>query len=371
MTAVPIVPLVDLRAEYRLIADEIQAAVGEVISSGEIVLGGAVARFEEEFAAYLGVSHAVGVGSGLDAIRLSLVAVGLRPGDEVILPANTFIATALAVSASGATPVLVDCRPDTCQIDVPAIQRAITPRTKAIIAVHLYGHPADMASILRLSREHSLAVIEDAAQAHGARLNGRPCGAIGDFGCFSFYPSKNLGAYGDAGLVVTPHAEMAARVRDLRDYGQRTKNVHLMKGFNSRLDTIQASVLRVKLRYLDHRNAQRRAHAARYQELLPLDHLTVPEVQPGATHVYHLFVVRSSERDRLRAYLEAQGVQTGIHYPTPIHLQPAYADLGLAVGAFPVAERLATESLSLPIYPELTEMQLQQVATAVRRFFGT
>jgi len=371
MIDLPPIPLTDLAAQYRLIAGEIRAASEEVLANGDIILGTAVTRFEQEFAAYLGTAHAIGVGNGLDALRLSMISLGIGPGDEVILPANTYIATALAVSGVGATPVLVDCRPDTYQIDALRIEAAITARTKAIIPVHLYGHPVDMEPVLSLARTHSLAVIEDTAQAPGARVNEKFCGTLGHVGCFSFYPAKNLGAYGDGGLVVTRDADVAERMRELRNYGQRTKNVHTVKGVNSRLDTVQAAVLRVKLRYLDHWNQQRIAHAARYRELLPKEHLILPDARPGSAHVYHLFVVRTPQRDRLREHLEDQGIQTGIHYPTPIHLQPAYADLSLPRGSFPIAERLAQEVLSLPMYPEMTKAHLQRIAAAVRVFFET
>jgi dTDP-4-amino-4,6-dideoxygalactose transaminase len=364
------IPLVDLTAQYHLIADELRTAMEGVLATGEVILGEAVTRFEEEFAAYLGAGHAVGVGSGLDALRLSLTALGVGTGDEVILPANTYIATALAVSGVGATPVLVDCCPETYQFDVSRIEAAITSRTKAVIPVHMYGSPADLDSLLSLARSRSLAVIEDAAQAHGACLNGRFCGTLGDVGCFSFYPAKNLGAYGDGGIAVTQNAELAQRLRELRNYGQRAKNVHTVKGVNSRLDAVQAAILRVKLRYLDAWNQQRRVTARRYRELLPANRLIFPDAQPGAAHVYHLFVVRTPQRDRLRAHLEREGIQTGIHYPTPIHLQPAYDELGLRSGAFPVAERLSREVLSLPMYPELTEAQVQRVATSVLAFFA-
>ena len=369
MKALTPIPLTDLAAQYQSIAGEIMSAIEEVLRKGDIILGHAVTRFEEEFAAYVGSAHAVGVGSGLEALRLSLMALDIRAGDEVILPANTYIATALAVSAVGAVPILVDCHADTYQIDVTAIEAAITERTKAIIPVHLYGHPADLESVLKLARIHRLAVVEDAAQATGALLNGRFCGTMGQAGCFSFYPAKNLGAYGDGGVVVTQDAGLAQRLRELRNYGQRTKNLHTVKGVNSRLDTVQAAILRVKLRYLDRWNEQRIAHASRYRALLSKDSVILPDTQPGMKHVYHLFVVRTSERDRLRTHLENQGIQTGIHYPIPIHLQPAYAELGLPSGTFPVAERLAQEILSLPMYPELTETQLQRVTTAVRACF--
>ena len=362
------VPFVDLAVQYRDLAHEIRPALDEVLGGAHFILGEAVTRFEQEFAAYLGARHAVGVGTGLDALRLALVGLGIGPGDEVILPANTFIATAFAVSAVGAHPVPVDCCEGTHQIDPTRIPPAITSRTRAVIPVHLYGHPADMDRIRPIAEAHGLAVIEDAAQAHGARLNGRACGTFGHAGCFSFYPGKNLGAYGDGGMVVTEDAALADRLRQLRNYGQRDKHEHVVVGTNSRLDSLQAAVLSVKLRHLEKWNARRAAHAARYAALLPADGLVLPAALPGATHVFHLYVLRTRAREALRAHLQQAGIQTGVHYPVPIHLQPAYADLGYGPGSFPVAERLAREVLSLPMFPELTEDQLQRVSTAIRAF---
>lgn len=369
MSAVPAIPLVDVAAQYRAIGPQIAAAIEDVLKKGEAILGPAVSHFEDEFAAYLGIAHAVGVGSGLDALRLSLMALDIGSGHEVIIPANTYIATALAVSSVGAKPVLVDCHSETAAIDASQIEAAITPRTKAVIPVHLYGRPMDQRELLCIAQRRSLAVIEDAAQAHGASFNGRFCGTFGDLGCFSFYPSKNLGAYGDGGMVVTSHGHLAERIRILRNYGQQAKNVHTVQGLNSRLDTVQAAVLRVKLRHLDRWNQQRAVHAARYRELLSSSCVGVDQSPPGTTHVYHLFVVRCSNRDRLQAHLKHHGIETGIHYPCPIHLQPAYASLALSRGTFPVAERLSSEILSLPMYPELTEDQVQRVARTVQAFF--
>jgi len=362
------VPFVDLAAQYRDLAHEMRPALDDVLGSTHFILGETVSCFEQEFAAWLGAKHAVGVGTGLDALRLALLGSGIGTGDEVIIPANTFIATAFAVSAVGARPVPVDCLEETHQIDPARIPAAITSRTKAIIPVHLYGHPADMDRIGPIARSHGLAVIEDAAQAHGARLHGRACGTFGQAGCFSFYPAKNLGAYGDGGCVVTDDAALAERLRRLRNYGQQAKNEHVLVGGNSRLDSMQAAVLRVKLRHLDAWNARRAAHAARYAALLPGDGLVLPTTQPGATHVFHLFVLRTRAREALRAHLEQAGIETGVHYPVPPHLQPAYAGLGYGPGSFPVAERLAREVMSLPMFPELTEDQLQRVASAIRSF---
>ncbi|MDD5559410.1 DegT/DnrJ/EryC1/StrS family aminotransferase [Candidatus Methylomirabilis sp.] len=362
------IPFVDLRAQYRSIRDEVRMAIERVLESGQFILGETVEQFEQHFAGYLGTTHAIGVGSGLDALRLALEGIGVQPRDEVIIPANTYIATALAVSAVGATPVLVDCLEDTYQIDPELIVTAITPRTKAIIPVHLYGQSANMASITAVAKAYGLDLIEDAAQAHGARFAGSFCGTLGRAGCFSFYPAKNLGAYGDGGMVVTGDDEVAQRIHLLRNYGQRTKNEHVVKGMNSRLDPLQAAVLSVKLRYLDRWNARRAAYAARYSQALAGQGVRIPMIDPRGTHVFHTYIVRTLHRDELQAYLAHRGIQTGIHYPLPIHLQAAYRELGYRAGAFPVAERVSREILSLPMYAELTESQIDLVANAVVAF---
>jgi dTDP-4-amino-4,6-dideoxygalactose transaminase len=365
------VPFVDLVAQHRALAAELTAALAAVLERGDFILGEAVATFERAFAAYIGVRHAVGVGNGGDALALALQAARIGPGDEVILPANTYIATALAVSSVGARPVLVDCDPATYTLDVAAVAAALTPRTRAVIPVHLAGQPAAMAPLLDLARARDLVVIEDAAQAHGARYRGRTCGALGALGCFSFYPSKNLGACGDGGMVVTDDAALAARLRLLGNYGQREKYVHVVRGRNSRLDTLQAAILAVKLPHLEAWNAARRRHAARYRELLAgVGDLTFQQPSPEDTPVYHLFIIETARRAALQRYLAARGVQTGIHYPIPIHLQAAYADLGYRPGAFPHAERLAQRALSLPMYPELTDAQIAYVADCIRAFFA-
>jgi dTDP-4-amino-4,6-dideoxygalactose transaminase len=362
-----VVPFVDLKAQYQSIRDEVRAEVDNVFESTQFILGDAVEKFERDFADYLGVKHVLGVGSGLDALRLALEAAGVGAGDEVIIPANTFIATALAVSGTGAKPVLVDCREDTYQIDPALIEQAITPRTKVIMPVHLYGQSADIAEIVEIARNHKLEVIEDAAQAHGTRFLGQRCGSFGLAGCFSFYPGKNLGAYGDGGAVATNDDDFAKRVNSLRNYGQKQKYVHVEKGTNSRLDTIQAAILNVKLRHLDDWNAARRAHAAMYSDSLGEDFI-VPTLDPRSEHIFHLYVVRTRNREELQQHLNSLGIQTGIHYPIPIHLQEAYRDLGQGKGSFPVTEKLADEILSLPMFPELTHEQIELVLEALSSF---
>jgi dTDP-4-amino-4,6-dideoxygalactose transaminase len=362
-----VVPFVDLKAQYHSIRDEVRAEVDNVFDSTQFILGYAVEKFERVFADYLGVKHAIGVGSGLDALRIALEAAGVGAGDEVIIPANTFIATALAVSATGAKPVLVDCTEDTYQIDPALIERAITPRTKVIMPVHLYGQSADLSAIIDIARSNKLEVIEDAAQAHGTRFQGQSCGSFGLAGCFSFYPGKNLGAYGDGGAVVTNSDEFAKKVNSLRNYGQKQKYVHVEKGTNSRLDTVQAAILNTKLKYLDDWNAARGAHAALYSDSLANHDFIVPALDPRSTHIFHLYVVRTKHRDDLQKHLASHGIQTGIHYPIPIHLQEAYADLGFKRGAFPVTEALADEILSLPMYPELSPEQIELVLETTLR----
>lgn len=360
MTSSVNVPFVDLKAQYQTIRDEVRAEVDNVFESTQFILGDAVEKFERDFAAYLGCKHVIGVGSGLDALQIALEAAGVGAGNEVIIPANTFIATALAVSASGAKPVLVDCREDTYQIDPALIEQAITPRTKVIMPVHLYGQSADIKAIVEIARNHRLEVIEDAAQAHGTRFMGQRCGTFGLAGCFSFYPGKNLGAYGDGGAVVTNDDDFAKRVNSLRNYGQKQKYVHVEKGTNSRLDTVQAAILNVKLRHLDDWNAARRAHAAIYSDSLA-ENFIVPALDPRSEHIFHLYVVRTGNRDELQQHLNSLGIQTGIHYPIPIHLQEAYRDLGLGKGSFPVTEKLADEIISLPMFPELSQHQIELV----------
>jgi dTDP-4-amino-4,6-dideoxygalactose transaminase len=337
-----------------------------VLDSRRFILGAELEAFETEFARYCGVAECVGVASGTDAVELAVRACGIGPGDEVITVSHTFIATALAISAAGATPVFVDVRPDDGLIDLTAAAAAVTDRTRAIVPVHLYGRCADMGPLMALAREHSLRVIEDAAQAHGAALGGRRSGTFGDAGCFSFYPSKNLGALGDAGAVVTDDREVASRLRLLRNYGETHKHEHIAWGRNSRLDDLQAAVLRAKLPWLERWNRRRREHAAEYTRQLAGSSVTTPS-DDGDRDVFHLYVVRSDRRSELRRHLDAAGIETQIHYPVPAHAQPAFADLPLR-HPLKVTEALARQVLSLPMYPELTVAQRSAVVHAVQTF---
>jgi dTDP-4-amino-4,6-dideoxygalactose transaminase len=364
------VPLVDLAAEYSSFEAEVGNAINGVLRNTDFILGHDVGLFESEFASFCDTKHAVGVDSGLSALELILRAYGIGPGDEVITPANTFIASALAISSVGATPKLVDVDPDSYMIDVTGLEGAITPSTRAIMPVHLYGHPADMDRIREIAQKHGLPVIEDACQAHGARYRGKRAGSIGDAAAFSFYPAKNLGAYGDGGMVVTNDAQVAQYVEMARNYGQREKYCHAIRGYNHRLDTLQAAVLRIKLRRLDERNAARREHARLYQQLLLNTGAVLPMSAPEVEPVWHLFVIRVDERDALRRSLASRGISAGIHYPIPIHLQEAYQDLGHKKGDFPVTEHCAERILSLPMYPELTAEMIEHVAAAVAEFTG-
>ena len=362
------VPLVDLAAEYKMFEAEVNDAITGVLRKTDFILGRELASFESEFGSFCEAKHAVGVDSGLSALELILRAYGIESGDEVITPANTFIASALAISSVGATPKLVDADPNTYTIDVAALESAITRRTRAIMPVHLYGHPADMDSILEIAQKHGLPVIEDACQAHGARYRGKRVGSLGNAAAFSFYPAKNLGAYGDGGMVVTNDAKIAQYVEMARNYGQREKYYHAVRGYNHRLDTLHAAVLRIKLRRLDQRNAVRRDHARLYQHLLQNTGVVLPVITPEVEPVWHLFVIRVEQRDALRKSLADRGISAGIHYPIPIHLQEAYRDLGHKKGDFPVTEDCAERILSLPMYSELTEQMIEYVAEAVCEF---
>ncbi|MDP8254975.1 MAG: DegT/DnrJ/EryC1/StrS family aminotransferase [Candidatus Alcyoniella australis] len=363
------VNFVDLQAQLNTIRDEVSAAMLDVVDRTAFVLGPTLRNFEERFADYIGMRHCLGVSSGLDALALALAALDVGPGDEVITAANTYIATALAISKVGARPVLVEMD-EFYNIDPTRVEAAITPRTKAILPVHLYGQSANIGPILELARERGLKVVEDAAQAHGAYYGEQRCGSLGDVGCFSFYPGKNLGAYGDGGAVVTDNDEIRQRISTLRDYGQQGKYVHLVKGGNHRLDDLQAAVLGVKLRYLDQWNQSRVQAAQRYGELLDDSKLTLPKRADWGTHVYHLYVVRAPQRDELLQFMASREVYCGIHYPTPLHLQPAYADLGLGQGAFPRTEQAAGELLSLPMFPEITPEQQAFVAQGIAEFYA-
>jgi dTDP-4-amino-4,6-dideoxygalactose transaminase len=361
-----VIPFVDLKAQYHSIKSEIDEAVIRVLESSQFVLGKEVAAFEEDFAAYCGSKHALGVNSGTSALHLALLAAGIGPGDEVITTAFTFVATVAAIEYTGARPVLVDIEPASFNLDPARIEAAITPRTRAIMPVHLYGQPADMDPIMEIARRRNLIVIEDAAQAHGAEYKGRRAGSIGHLGCFSFYPGKNLGAYGEGGLATTDNPEYARTIRMLRDWGAERKYQHVLKGYNYRLEGIQGAILRVKLRHLEGWTEARRAHARRYNELLESSNVQIPEEMPYARHVYHVYAVRTPAREVLQQALNAQGIQTNIHYPIPIHLLPAHADLGYYRGDFPQAEAAADQVLSLPMFPELTDEQIATVAAAVR-----
>ncbi len=361
------VPFLDLKAHHVPLRAEFDQAIGEVIDSAAFAGGPVVAKFEEEFAAFCGSRHAIGVGNGTDALWLALLALGIGSGDEVITVPNTFMATAEAISYSGARPVFVDVDERTYTMDPALLAQARTPRTKAIIPVHLFGQVADMDPILSFARTHGLHVIEDAAQAHGAEYKGRKAGSLGDAGCFSFYPGKNLGAFGEAGAVVTNDDKLQEKLRILRDHGQVRKYYHAMVGWNCRMDGIQAAVLRVKLRHLDRANELRRTHAAQYTQLFQgLKEVVAPFEAAYGRHVYHIYSVQVRERDEMMRFLEGKGIGCGIHYPVPIHLQQAYENLGYGEGAFPVSEQICSAFLSLPMFPELRQPQLELVVESVR-----
>ncbi len=362
------VPWIDLTIQHRKLRNEINAAIQGVLDRGDFILGQDVNKLEEAFAAYCGTKYAVGVDSGLSALELSLRALGIGHGHEVILPTHTFTATAAAVTFAGATPVFVDADPETWNIDADKIEEAITPRTKAILPVHLYGLPADMHMILGIAEKYNLKVVEDACQAHGGTYKGQRTGSMGHAAGFSFYPTKNLGACGDGGIVTTNDAKVADTIRALRNCGQRMKNVHELEPFNHRLDNLQAAILRVKLNYLDEMIASRRRLAAHYNKLLAGTDLRLPLEPPGYQHVYHLYVIRSQNRDALQAHLKERGVGTAIHYPNPVHLQPFYANGKDRRGQFPIAEKICGEILSLPMFPEMTEEQVEYVVECVRQF---
>lgn len=365
------VPFLDLAAHHAAIRPELDAALSAVIDAGAFAGGSFVSEFEHAFAGYVGASHAVGVSSGTDALWLALSAVGVEPGDEVITVPNSFIATAAAISLAGARPVFVDVDADTYTMSPEAFAAAITPRTKAVVPVHLFGHPAPMAEIIAVARPHGIRVVEDACQAHGARVGDRRVGAMGDAGCFSFYPGKNLGALGDGGAVTTNSREVAEHIRLLRDHGREAKNRHVAIGATARLDAIQAAVLSVKLRHLDAGNAARQRAAALYDRLVEeIDDVVRPFVRPGVTPAFHLYTLQAAHRDALLAALRERSIEAAVHYPHPIHLQPAYAHLGHRVGDFPIAERLAQSLISLPLFPEITPPQISRVVDAIQGFYA-
>lgn len=365
------VPFIDLRSHHAPLLEEINGAIREVIDSAAFAGGPFVTRFEEEFAAYCNCPYAVGVGSGTEALWLVLLALGVGPGDEVITVPNSFMATAEAITYCGAKPVFVDVDERTYTMDPAWLERTVTARTKAIIPVHLFGQPADMDPIVEFAREHGLFVVEDACQAPGAEYKGRKVGTLGDAACFSFYPGKNLGAFGEAGAVVTSNAEWEEKIRILRDHGQVRKYHHTMVGWNCRMDGIQAAVLRIKLQHLDRGNKLRRAHAAHYDRALDSVEEVITPVQAfWARHVHHIYAIRAQDRDAVLRLLADKGIGCGVHYPVPIHLQEAYRTLGYQQGVFPIAERCAAEFISLPMFPELTSTQIETVTEAVKEAVG-
>jgi len=365
------VPFVDLKAQYYSIKADIDTAIANVLESSQFVLGKEVAAFEEEFAAYCETRYAIGVNSGTSALHLALLASGVGPGDEVITIPFTFVATVAAICYTGARPVFVDIDRRSFTMDAGQIEKAITKQTKVILPVHLYGQPADMDPILKIARQYHLLVIEDAAQAHGAECKGKRVGCLGDMGCFSFYPGKNLGACGEGGMVVTNNPDYARTIRMLRDWGQESKYYHDLKGYNYRMEGMQGAVLRVKLKHLEMWTEARRRHAALYNKLLADGSVETPEEMLYARHVYHIYAVRTPQREALQRALNEKGIQTGIHYPIPVHLQKAYADLGYRRGDFPESERAANEVLSLPMYADLLDEQVVKVFTVLRESLET
>jgi dTDP-4-amino-4,6-dideoxygalactose transaminase len=361
------VPFLDLKSHHAALRDEFDLAIRAVIDSSAFAGGPFVEKFEQDFASYCGCQHAIGVGSGTEALWLSLLACGVGPGDEVITVANTFMATAEAITYCGARPVFVDVDECNYTMDPAGLEGALSSRTKAIIPVHLFGQSADMDPILEFAREHDLVVIEDASQAHGAKYKGRNVGTLGHTGCFSFYPGKNLGAFGEAGAIVTNSAELQEKIRILRDHGQARKYRHTAIGWNCRMDGIQGAILSVKLQHLEKGNSLRRAHAVQYnQAFAGMDEIVTPLEAPYALHVYHIYAIRVQERDEVMWFLNEKGIQCGVHYPVPIHLQMAYRSLGYEKGDLPKSERIALELVSLPMFPELTEAQVNTVALTVK-----
>ena len=361
------IPLNDLQAQFSSIKPEVMSAIEGVLDSMHLFLGPQLLRFEQSFASYCGCVYGVGVSNGTDAIALALRACHIGPGDEVITVSHSFIATVEAIAQVGATPVFVDIEPDTYTMDWRQLEGALSEHTRAIIPVHLYGHPADMQPILDFAQEHGLRVIEDASQAHGAMYQGKRVGSFGDIACFSLYCSKNLGAYGEAGICLTSDAELAGSLRILRDHGSRIRYQHEILGVNARMDEIQAAILNVKMAYLDRWNEQRQAHAQVYSEQLQDSVEAIPMVREGASHVFYVYVAQVRERDQVHQYLSEQGIGSGIHYPTPIHLQPACQHYGYTRGMLPITEAVCERIISLPMYPELTSEQLQAVIDGVKQ----
>ena len=365
------VPFLDLKAQYRAIKDEVHTAINEVIENTAFAGGPYVAKFEQEFAKFCGVKHAIGVGNGTDALWMALVSLGVGAGDEVITTPNTFIATAEAISLAGATPVFIDIDEKTHNMNPALIEAALTKKTKAIIPVHLFGQPADMDPIMAIAQKHSLHVIEDACQAHGAEYKGKKAGSIGVIGCFSFYPGKNLGAYGEGGGIITNDDSLAAKMKMFRDHGQAKKYYHDIIGWNARLDGIQGAVLNVKLKYLNNWTEARRKHARDYTTgLSTIKEIIVPEEAEYAKHVYHIYAIRVKDRDKLMAYLGEKGISCGIHYPVPLHLQAAYGFMKKGEGSFPIAEKCASEYLSLPMFAELTDEQVAYVIEQIKMYYA-
>ncbi len=364
------IPFIDLKRQYSLLGSEVEASIKKVMEEGDFILGHEVTLFEKEFAQYCQIKYAVGVACGTDAILLALKALGIGPSDEVIIPVNTFIATVLPVITLGATPIFIDIDKNTYNIDTDKIEEKITKKTKAIIPVHLYGQVANMEKIMSLARKYNLHVIEDACQAHGSKYKGRKAGSFGDIACFSFYPGKNLGAYGDAGAITTNSKELSDKIKILRNVGQKEKYHHIELGYNSRLDTIQASVLRVKLPHLDKWNKKRRQRAELYKKFLSGLDIVLPYEPDENLSNYHLYVIRVKKRASLLSYLKGQGIHCGIHYPIPLHLQTCMKSLGYRKGDFPIAEQYARETISLPMFPELTEKEVELIATHIRKFYG-
>jgi len=360
---------VDLKRQYNPIKDEIDKAINEVISETDFILGRAVSIFEEKFSKFCGTKYCLGVSSGTDALHLALKVCDIKEGDEVITTPNSYIATAFSISWCGAKPVFIDMDPDSYNIDVSKIEDKITKKTKAILPVHLYGQSADMDPILELAEKHNLKIIEDACQAHGTEYKQKKVGSFGNIGCFSFYPGKNLGAYGDGGAITTNDPEINEKIRLLRDYGQKIKYYHILKGFNNRLDSIQAAVLNVKLKYLEKWNESRRKNARIYNKKLEGSVITPKEMEYGR-HIYHIYAIKVENREKLMNHLNSKGILTNIHYPIPIHLQKAYTEFGYKEGSFPLTERYSKETLSLPMFPELTEKEISYITEVIKEFLN-